>query len=310
MANTLGGVVMEEIKNFLTYLRVQRNLSAATILAYEQDLTHFLTFLWEQLDLLGKPQNLESVDKYLVREYLAYLTREGYARSSLARKLASIRGFSRFLFSQKLIERDFAIALKTPKQKNSIPEVMTMEELMRYLEDAIPGQSPALQSRNRAIFEVLYSTGIRVAELVGLNLADLDVTNQYLRVLGKGSKERVVPMGEYALERLSDYCQNHRKKLMQGRNEEALFVNSKGRRLTTRGVQYVVDQCTAHLEIHKNISPHTFRHTFATHLLNHGADLRSIQELLGHSSLSTTQVYTKVSTSHLKSVYNQAHPRA
>lgn len=301
---------MEDLKSYLSYLRVQRNLSLATITAYENDLRHFLSFTFEQLDLLGKSQKLEEVDKYLVREYLAFLTREGYERSSLARRLASIRGFSRYLRKQGLIDQDFALNLRTPKQKASIPEVMTMDEIYRYLGDNVPGTSPALQGRNRAIFEVLYGTGIRLAELVGLDVKDLDDTNHYLRVMGKGRKERIVPLGEYALASVHTYCQTHRLHLIRGNGEQALFVNSRGARLTPRGVQYVLEQYTLHLEIHKNISPHTFRHTFATHLLDRGADLRSIQELLGHSSLSTTQIYTKVSTSRLKSVYNQAHPRA
>lgn len=301
---------MVELEHYLDYLRVQRNLSPATLLAYQRDLTHFLTFVWEQLDLLKKPQHLRSIDKYLVREYLAFLTRERYARSTIARRLASIRGFSRFLFTQALVKQDFAIGLRTPKQKKSIPDVMNMDEIMGFLEINMPGKSAALQGRNRAIFELLYATGIRLAELVGLGLSDVDYENQYLRVMGKGRKERIVPLGEYALASVEEYCRKHRLDLLQGRHEEALFLNSRGRPLTTRGVQYIIDECSRHLQTCKNISPHVFRHTFATHLLDNGADLRSIQELLGHSSLSTTQVYTKVTMGHLRSVYNRAHPRA
>lgn len=299
-----------ELTTYLEHLKIGRNLSPATILAYEGDLGDFLTFVYEQLDYLEKPSNLSSVDKYLVREYLAYLTREGYARATIARKLASIRGFSRFLFTEGLIEHDFALSLKTPKQKKAIPEVMSMDEIALYLDGNIPGKSPALQERNRTMFELLYASGIRVAELVGLNLEDIDVRNQYVRVMGKGSKERIVPIGEHALARLDSYLRYHRPELLQGKQEDALFLNARGSRLTTRGVQYVLNECSSQLQIHKNISPHVFRHTFATHLLDNGADLRSIQELLGHSSLSTTQVYTKVTIGHLKSVYNKAHPRA
>ena len=301
---------MDELELYLDHLRIGRNLSPATLLAYRRDLSHFLRFAIEQLDLLGKPQNLTSVDKYLVREYLSYLTREGYARSTLARRLASIRGFSRFLFTEGLVKQDFAISLKTPRQKSAIPVVMSMEEIASYLQGNMPGKSQALQGRNRAMFELLYATGIRVAELVGLDVQDIDARNQYIRVMGKGRKERIVPVGDYALAQLGTYLQSHRLDLLQAKKEDALFLNARGQRLTTRGVQYVLDQCSIHLEIHKDISPHVFRHTFATHLLDNGADLRSIQELLGHSSLKTTQVYTKVTMGHLKSVYNQAHPRA
>ncbi len=301
---------MVELTIYLDYLRIQRNLSSATILAYERDLTDFLNFVWEQLDILGKKQELAQVDKYLVREYLAYMTRAGYARSSLARRLASIRGFSRFLFTEGLVGQDFAISLKTPKQKKAIPEILTMDEILRFLEGNMPGKSPALQGRNRTMFEVLYATGIRVAELVGLDVQDVDDKNQYLSVLGKGSKERIVPLGEYALASLHSYCRSHRLELLGDKEETALFLNSRGGRLSTRGVQYVLEECSLYLEVHKDISPHVFRHTFATHLLDNGADLRAIQELLGHSSLSTTQIYTKVTMGHLRSVYNKSHPRA
>lgn len=300
---------MEELVRYLSYLKAQRNLAMATIASYENDLRHFLDFAWEQMDLLGKTPCLDEIDKYLVRDYLAFLTREGFARSTLARKLASIRGFSQFLYRNDLIGQDFAMSLQTPKQAKSIPEILTMDEIHSFFSHSIPGQSPALQARNRAIFEVLYGAGIRLSELVGLTVQDLDMANGYMRVLGKGSKERIVPLGEYALESVQEYYQHYRPQLVQ-EDESALFVNSRGKRLSPRGVQYILDQYTLQLQIHKNISPHTFRHTFATHLLDHGADLRSIQELLGHSSLSTTQIYTKVSTSHLKSVYNRTHPRA
>ncbi|HBG00070.1 MAG TPA: tyrosine recombinase XerD, partial [Firmicutes bacterium] len=217
----MGGMAMVELEHYLDYLRVQRNLSPATLLAYQRDLTHFLTFVWEQLDLLKKPQHLRSIDKYLVREYLAFLTRERYARSTIARRLASIRGFSRFLFTQALVKQDFAIGLRTPKQKKSIPDVMNMDEIMGFLEINMPGKSAALQGRNRAIFELLYATGIRLAELVGLGLSDVDYGNQYLRVMGKGRKERIVPLGEYALASVEEYCRKHRLDLLQGRHEEA-----------------------------------------------------------------------------------------
>ena len=301
---------MQDLEKYLAYLRSQRNLALATLESYENDLRDFLAFVTEQLELLGREQTLDEVDKYLVRDYLSYLTREGYARTSLARRIASIRGFSRYLYENDITSQDFALNLRTPKQKKTIPEIISMDEIYRYLGDDAPGKSTVLQTRNRAIFEVLYGTGIRLSELVALDIRDVDYSNEYIKVLGKGSKERIVPIGEYALKSIEYYCDNSRAKLVKQGDEEALFVNSRGNRISSRGVQYILEQYSLHLEIHKNISPHTFRHTFATHLLDNGADLRSIQELLGHSSLSTTQVYTKVSTSRLKSVYNRAHPRA
>lgn len=300
---------MPELTNYLGYLRIQRNLADSTINSYENDLKQFLAFSFEQLELLARPCKLAEIDRYLVRDYLAFLTRQGYARSSLARNLASIRGFSRYLFEKGLIEHDFALNVQTPKQKKSIPEILNMDEIYRFLTEHIPGKSPELQARNRAIFEVLYATGIRLAELVSLNMDDVNRDNEYLRVMGKGSKERIVPLGEYARASVETYCLAHRPRLANP-EEEALFVNARGGRLSPRGVQYIMECYGRHLQIHKHISPHTFRHTFATHLLDRGADLRSIQELLGHASLSTTQIYTKVSAAHLKSVYNRAHPRA
>lgn len=301
---------MEELRNYLSYLKAQRNLAPNTISSYEKDLQHFLDFTYEQLDFLGKSQNLEEINKYLVRDYLNFLTREGYARASLTRRLASIRGFSRYLFKHELITQDFSLKIHTPRQKKALPEILTMDEIQRYLREDSPGKSLVLQKRNKAIFEVLYGTGIRLAELVSLDLQDWDHSNQYLRVMGKGRKERIVPIGEYALESVHKYCQTYRPQLLKDEQQKALFLNNRGGRLSPRGVQYILEQYTLHLQIHKKISPHTFRHTFATHLLEHGADLRSIQELLGHSSLATTQIYTKVSTAHLKSVYNRSHPRA
>ncbi|MDI9442356.1 MAG: tyrosine recombinase XerC [Firmicutes bacterium] len=300
---------MPALTDYLNYLQIQRNLSENTLKSYENDLKHFLDFCWEQLDFLGRPAELREIDRYLVRDYLAFLTRHGYARSSLARNLASIRGFSRYLYEKDLITQDFGLHVQTPKQQKLIPEVLSMDEIFRFLTESVPGKSPALQARNRAIFEMLYGTGIRLAELVGLDLDDLDSGNEYILVFGKGRKERIVPLGEYTRSSVEEYCTVYRPELAEP-EERALFVNSRGTRLSPRGVQYILDLYARHLEIHKNISPHTFRHTFATHLLDGGADLRSIQELLGHASLSTTQIYTKVSAAKLKSVYNQAHPRA
>lgn len=300
---------MPELAAYLSYLQVQRNLAAATLTAYGRDLRMFLEFSFQQLELLQRPQKLAEIDRYLVRDYLAYLTRSGYSRSSLARQLASVRGFSRYLFQKRLVDHDFALNVRTPRQPKTIPHVLNEGEIESFLTEQLPGKSPALQARNQAIFEVLYASGIRLMELVGLDLDDLDTSNQYLRVLGKGSKERIVPLGEHALESLDIYLHTHRLQLTDG-EQPALFVNARGGRISPRGVQYILEQYARHLKIHKNVSPHTFRHTFATHLLQQGADLRSIQELLGHASLSTTQIYTKVSSAHLKSVYNRAHPRA
>ncbi|HHY10955.1 MAG TPA: tyrosine recombinase XerC [Firmicutes bacterium] len=295
--------------DYLRHLETQSNLSPATIRAYRADLERFLEFFKNQCEILEKPWELDSLDKYAVRDYLAFLTVEGYARSSIARNLAAIKGFARYLCQRGLCRADFSSRLQAPKKGQPIPQTLSMAEIHKLLGDDAPGSSAALQMRNRAIFEVLYGCGLRVGELVGLNLGDWDRANEYLLVLGKGRKERIVPLGEYAVNRLELYCEKSRPKLLAA-GEKALFVNARGRRLTARGIQYILEQYVLYFQIQKNISPHTFRHTFATHLLDNGADLRSVQELLGHESLATTQIYTKVSQSRLKSVYNKAHPRA
>lgn len=299
---------MDYIDLYIRHLDLNRNLSPATLEAYERDLQTFWRFALEQFDLLGKPGSPDSVDKQLVRDYLTYLTVHNYSRKSIARMLAALRGFSKFLVRNGIIREDFSRGIRTPRQEKKLPEVMTVDEVNTLL-DSGKRDNPILEMRDRAIFEILYGTGMRVSELVGLDLQDVDFDHQFIRVFGKGRKERIVPCNTAALEHLRRYLPG-RAQLAKSSAEPALFLNARGTRLTTRGVQFILDKQAQQADLPKEISPHTFRHSFATHLLEGGADLRSVQEMLGHSNLSATQIYTRVSRSRLKSVYNQAHPRA
>ena len=289
------------LSDYLQYLRVQRNLSENTLKAYERDLSAFLDFVTEfwQLDF-------REVDRHLIRDYLAALRRRGYKSSSAAQQLAALRSFYQYLTQFGHIKSNPTLAVKVPKQEKRLPR-LSVGEAHVTLESIDP--STPLGLRDRAVFELLYAAGIRLSELTALDVDKVNLKFQYVRVFGKGRKERIVPIGEYAVEALSAYLKDGRPQLAKP-DETALFVNYRGERLSQRGVQYLLDKHIEKTAIAKNISPHSLRHSFATHLLDAGADLRVVQELLGHVSLSTTQVYTRISQSKLKSVYNKAHPRA
>ncbi len=299
---------MDYIQQYIQHLQLNRNLAPATLEAYRRDLEQFCSFAAEQCEILGKAAAITSLDKPLLRDYLTYLAVNRYSRASMSRILAAIRGFSKFLVRTGVLDDDFARGIKTPKQLKKLPAIMTVDEVDALLETEVSTNS-VLALRNRAMFEVLYGTGIRVAELVNLDVDDIDFHHCFIRVFGKGRKERIVPCHAGALAHVQRYL-SRRHELIKSREETALFVNSQGTRLTTRGVQYILKRMVEEAGIPKPISPHTFRHSFATHLLDGGADLRSVQEMLGHANLSATQLYTRVSRSRLKSVYNRAHPRA
>lgn len=290
------------VTEYLHHLKVQRNLSEHTINAYERDMQMFDQFvqdLWE-LDLL-------QVDHHVIRDYLAYLHRRGLSRSSVCRQLAAIRGFYNHLVRHKHLESNPAAAIKLPKKGKFLPQTLSVDEMDALL-SSFETDTP-LGLRNKAIFELLYATGIRLSELVGLDVNQIQNKLEFIRVYGKGRKERIVPVGEYARIAVAEYVQFGRLQLCDS-DQSALFVNHHGKRLTSRGVQYLLERQIRKVSLEKHISPHSIRHSFATHLLNFGADLRSVQELLGHVNLSTTQIYTKVSQSRLKSVYDNFHPRA
>lgn len=282
------------INKFISYLEIEKNYSRHTLLNYRLDLIELGSFIAEI--------PWERVDYPLLRKYLAQLRTKQYRSRTLARKLSSLRSFFRFLHREGLIKNNPALLVMSPRMEKRLPKFLTEEETARFIES--PSHETWQGRRDRAIFEMLYSTGIRVSELVGLDVSGVDLISNMVKVAGKGKKERLVPIGDKAVTAIKDYL-DHRKG-----QSPVLFLNKNGTRLSDRGVRNIIHKYIHAASLNQNISPHVLRHTFATHLLNRGADLRSVQELLGHAHLSTTQIYTHVTTDRLKKVYNQAHPRA
>ena len=282
------------IDKYIRYLDVEKGYSRHTILNYSKDLSEFKAFLGERA--------LETVDYLALRKFLSVLRERNLKSRSISRKLSCLRSFFRFLNREGLLKSDPAKAVSNPKLEKHLPKFLTEEEITRLIES--PDLAKLSGLRDRAILETFYSTGIRVSELVGLNFEDIDFFSGVVKVRGKGKKERMVPIGEKALGVLRDYAQKRKNTL------PAVFLNKNGSRLTDRGVRLILDKYIRLTSLREDISPHSLRHSFATHLLNRGADLRSVQELLGHANLSTTQIYTHVTMDKLKGVYDKAHPRA
>jgi integrase/recombinase XerC len=290
-----------EIAAFLKHLDRERNASPHTVRAYGEDLEQFARHARAEL---GRDARPEDVDHLLIRAFLARLHREGLKTSSAARKLATLRTFFRYLCREGVLDRNPARALLSPRLEKRVPAYLDERDVALLIE--MPGDGAAAV-RGRAILEMLYATGIRCSELVGLDLSEIDRQERLIRVLGKGRKERVVPFGTRAGEALDAYLPVREQAKP---HSDALFVNARGGRLTDRSVRTLVGRRVRAVALARKVSPHTLRHTFATHLLERGADLRAIQELLGHASLSTTQRYTHLNTRHLLEIYSKAHPRA
>ena len=302
---------MEElIQQYAGQLRNERNVSPHTLRNYLSDLAQFCHFLVEKGLCLGEDGSIDvsKVDIYVMRAYLASLTKSR-KKSSVGRKIAALRGFFRYLVATHRIATDPLRLVHSPKQEKPLPNFLSVDDVFRLL-GAIKVDG-SLDVRDRAILEVFYSTGIRVSELVSINWSDIDSQLGIVRVVGKGSKERIVPIGEVALQSLRDYGQEVRKKWhLPCTGDNPVFLNHRGGRLTVRSVARVVEKHLRGAGIAVKMGPHGLRHSFATHLLNSGADLRVIQELLGHASLSTTQRYTHLNLDQLTAVYDKAHPRA
>lgn len=293
--------MQEAVQGFLRHLALERSVSAHTVKAYGEDLGQFIAHARTEL---GRAPAPKEVDHLLIRSFLARLHERGLKKSSAARKLAGLRTFFRWLCREGVLEKNPARALLSPRTERRIPTHLEEGEVEALLD--MPGDGvPAV--RGRAILEMLYGTGLRCAELVGLDLGEVDFEGRMVRVLGKGGKERIVPFGGRARDALRSWLPV-RERLFRG--DEALFLNQKGGRLTDRSVRNLLARRLKQVAFARKVSPHTLRHSFATHLLERGADLRSIQELLGHTSLSTTQRYTHVNTRHILSIYRKTHPRA
>jgi len=303
--------MLGEIAAFAQALRVEENASPHTTRNYTSDLRQLRTFLLERrlcLARTGKEVDLRRLDADAVRSYLAWLLR-GHRRSSVGRKLSALKSFCRFLRRRGILREDPTEGIATPRREKQLPVYLTVDDVFRLLE--APARDRAVGLRDRALLEVAYSSGLRVSELVGLNWEDIDPVAGIVRVRGKGNRERIVPLGSKALEALEEYRARARELCRRREPDpQAVFVNRNGGRLSTRSVARLVDRYLRKAQIATKATPHSLRHSFATHLLNAGADLRSIQELLGHASLSTTQRYTHLHLDHLMQVYDRTHPRA
>lgn len=285
------------IDNYIEEL-VRRRFSDFTVKSYKTDLEEFYSFLRKN----GK-NNFSEMDRKDIRSFMGELLSYGYKKSSVSRKLSAIKSFCKFLERNKIIKGNPSVSVKTPKTERSIPSFLSEEDIGKMLD--FSSEKKELDIRNKAILELLYATGIRASELVNLDLSMFDVKSRLLRVYGKGKKERIIPVAKTAFEALNKYISEGR-----GYAEGPLFMSKSGRRLTQRDLQRIVKKAIIMVATLNQMSPHTMRHTFATHLLNRGANLRAVQELLGHESLSTTQIYTHVSVEKLKEEYKKAHPRA
>ncbi|MBL7157111.1 MAG: tyrosine recombinase XerC [Candidatus Omnitrophica bacterium] len=286
------------IEKFKNYLVVEKNYSTHTVKNYLADLAEFSSFL------SGK--DIKEVDYLAIRKFLAYFRTKGISKRSVARKLSTLRTFFRFLCRDGYTKNNPIANISTPKLDKRLPIFLDEKRILQLI--TAPDKKTFQSARDRAILETLYSTGIRVSELVGIDIDDIDFISGVVKVLGKGRKERLAPIGDKAVNIIREYMDYRNRK--KRTDKKALFLNKSGSRITQRGVRRTVERYIKVLSIKEHISPHTFRHSFATHLLNRGADLRSVQELLGHKNLSTTQIYTHVTIDHLKSVYDKAHPRA
>jgi integrase/recombinase XerC len=303
-------MLSDRLSQFLQHMQYERNVSPHTLRNYASDLEQFKDHLFRIEKRADVPVN--EIDRLTIREWMAALHSD-HKKSSIARKLASLRTFFQFLVREGVLENNPAKLVATPRIERKLPNHLSMEDAVRFIET--PDVNTDLGRRDRAIIEFLYATGIRVGELVNINIKDVDFREKLVRVMGKRKKQRIVPFGEPALQALLFYLEKTRAVFLNNcppakRDENALFLNYQGTRITTRSVGRMIDkyikQCA---DVHK-ISPHSLRHSFATHLLDSGADLRDIQELLGHARLSTTQIYTQVSMEKLIDVYQSAHPKA
>lgn len=295
--------MQDNLQDYLNYLSVERGLSKNTLESYARDLRQYLNYLSEKKNL-----KITETTQATVIGYLLQLQAKGKATATLSRSLAAIKSYYHFLFREDKIEKDPTINLDAPKQEKRLPRVLAVEDVERLLEQ--PDLKNPAGIRDRAMLEALYATGLRVSELVSLRVGDLNLDMGYIKCFGKGSKERIVPLGSVATKQIRLYLEHARKFLASSMNEDTLFLNHHGRRLTRQGFWKIIKKYAETINLQEEITPHTLRHSFATHLLENGADLRSVQEMLGHADISTTQIYTHLTKSKIKEVYEKTHPRA
>jgi len=294
---------MEELlQDFIYYLTVEKGLSQNTLDCYKRDISSYLKFLKE------KNREVKNADRQVIAEYLQYMRSKGHADSTVSRNMASLRSFYQFLMEDNILSDNPTFQVESPRIEKKLPRVLSTDEVDRLL--AQPSSNGIIGVRDKAMLELLYASGIRVSELVSLEVTDFNPEVGFLRCRGKGKKERIVPIGSVAVDRVQEYLYRCRGKLAREETEKALFVNQHGKRLTRQGFWKILKKYARKARITGEITPHTLRHSFATHLLENGADLRSVQEMLGHSDISTTQVYTQITRRKIREIYDKTHPRA
>lgn len=291
------------VDEFINYLAVERGLAQNTLESYARDIRQLSQYLIQ--NDLGA---LHETSRGAIMHYLSAMKSQGRAMSSISRNLAAIKAFYQYLMRERYISKDPAASMEAPKLEKRLPKVLTVTEIDKLLKQPAP-VSPA-GIRDRAMLELLYATGIRVSELISLTISDVNLELGYIKCYGKGSKERIVPLGSIAAKWVNNYLEKGRPRLIKSPGVQTLFVNQHGRKLTRQGFWKIIKRHAYEAHIQKDITPHTLRHSFATHLLENGADLRSVQEMLGHADISTTQIYTHVTNKHLQEVYEKTHPRA
>jgi integrase/recombinase XerD len=295
----------DQLKDFIHFLIVEKGLAKNTIVSYERDLKSYIHYL----NSVENIQHLNDVQRIHIVHFLGLLKEQGKSSKTLARHIASLRAFHQFLLRDKVTDHDPSVHIETPKMERTLPKVLNIQEVETLLDS--PKQNDHFGIRDKAMLEILYATGIRVSELIGLDLGDVHLTMGFVRCIGKGNKERIIPIGKTAGNALKHYLEQGRPFFVNKKQrEEALFLNHHGMRLTRQGFWKILKRLAAEAGIQKELTPHTLRHSFATHLLENGADLRAVQEMLGHADISTTQIYTHVTKTRLKDVYTKFHPRA
>jgi len=299
----------DQIRNFLNHLSTERGFSGNTIEAYRNDLDQLADFIVDKARVEGFSPQWSAVDRNMLISYILNLKERNYAPATVARKVAAVKSYFDFLVADHIIANDPTENLSSPKVGKSLPKPLNVDEVAALL--AAPGKRTSLESkRDTAMLELLYAGGMRVSELVALNVEDVNVGAGFVRCLGKGSKERVIPVHERAVAAIKSYLAEARPGLLRGNDEQALFLNRRGERLTRQGFWLILKGYAKAAKITKPVTPHTLRHSFATHVLSGGADLRSVQELLGHANISSTQIYTHLTSEHVRGSYEKAHPRA
>ncbi|KKI58560.1 MULTISPECIES: site-specific tyrosine recombinase XerD [Staphylococcus] len=291
------------IEEYLKFIQIEKGLSENTIGAYRRDLKKYQLYMQEQ-----KIAHIGFIDRQTIQECLGSLIDQGASAKSIARFISTIRSFHQFALREKYAAKDPTVLIETPKYEKKLPDVLDVEEVIQLLET--PDLTKNNGYRDRTILELLYATGMRVTELIQIEIDDVNLIMGFVKVFGKGNKERIIPLGDTVIEYLDTYINNVRPQLLKKTVTNVLFLNLHGRPLTRQGIWKLIKQYGLRANINKTLTPHTLRHSFATHLLENGADLRAVQEMLGHSDISTTQLYTHVSKTQIRQMYNQFHPRA